>query len=250
MADRDARRALVVEGLHNARDLGGLTRADGSLTPFGVFFRSANLDAMTPRAWRWLHERGVRTVIDLRAPAEHAPDPTARPDWLTTSCIDLDRLANTEFWADYLADGRFGTALYYLPHLAALPERMGAVLQAIADAPAGGVLFHCTGGRDRTGLVAMVLLAAAQVTAQDIVEDYLITVRQADLMADATGRSNPEPMIEELCRSFGTSTAGAFRDAVAGLDLDAVFTRAGLTEATIDRIRSWRGMLPGRPAAG
>jgi protein-tyrosine phosphatase len=244
MLDRDDRRALPVDGLYNARDLGGLRRLDGSRTPFGVFFRSENLSAVTPIGWQQLAECGVRTVIDLRGPNEDSAYPTTYPDRLTRICVDLDGLSNSDFWAEYRADGRFGTALYYLPHLTAMPMRMGAVLQGIADAPTGGVLFHCMGGRDRTGMVAMVLLAAAQVRPEEILDDYLATVGSAQLLAQTTGRSNAEPAIEELCRSFGSSTAGAFTDALAGLDLKELFTGAGLSADTVAQIRSWRGQLP------
>ncbi|MBK0296694.1 extracellular solute-binding protein, partial [Bacillus sp. S34] len=48
---------------------------------------------------------------------------------------------------------------YYGPHLDELPERTGSVLQAIARAEPGGVLFHCAGGRDRTGIIALALLS-------------------------------------------------------------------------------------------
>ena len=53
---------------------------------------------------------------------------------------------------------RWGTPLYYLAHLQALPDRLALVLNAIADADDGAILFHCSAGWDRTGLVAAVLL--------------------------------------------------------------------------------------------
>jgi protein-tyrosine phosphatase len=170
-------RTIAVDGLVNARDLGGMKRKSGGDTPFGVFFRTDNVDKVTEAGWRQAYELGIRTVVDLRQPGERATDTHERPAWLRTVHVDLDGLENTEFWADYWDNGLVGTAMYYLPHLEAMPERTGAALAAIVSAPPGGVLFHCMGGRDRTGMIAMLLLKAADVTDDAIVDDYLQTVR-------------------------------------------------------------------------
>src|ERR1700739_3101891 len=155
-------RAISVEGLCNARDLGGLVRADGGHTPFGVFFRSENLHAVTARGWQRLHALGIRSVIDLRQPAECRQAGYHAPGWFTVTHVDHDGLDDHPgFWADYWETGLVGTALYYQPHLRQLPHRSAAVLSAIAQAPEGGVLFHCMAGRDRTGIIAMLLLAVA-----------------------------------------------------------------------------------------
>ena len=129
-------------------------------------------------------------MVDLRQPAERARDTSLPPAWLTTRHVDHDGLdAHPEFWVDYWETGLVGTAMYYLPHLSALPERTGAVLAALAEAPEGGVLFHCMGGRDRTGLIAAILLSAVDTEPEAIVDDYLETVRRGSVGA-ATGNRN------------------------------------------------------------
>ncbi|WP_297368327.1 tyrosine-protein phosphatase [Cryobacterium sp.] len=190
-----------------------------------------------------MHAAGIRTVVDLRQPGERARDTQPRPAWLTTVAVDLDGLENTAFWADYWNNGLVGTALYFLPHLAAMPERTGAVLAALASAPPGGVLFHCMAGRDRTGQIALMLLAIADADPEAIVEDYLETVRRGDQRAAASGRANEEAASEALCRSLGTTTEGAFRSALAGLDLSAVLAAAELTDADLAALGSWRQSL-------
>jgi protein tyrosine/serine phosphatase len=208
-----------------------------------VSFRSENLDQATARGCEHLHAAGIRTVVDLRQPGERARDTQPRPAWLTTVAVDLDGLENTAFWADYWNNGLVGTALYFLPHLAAMPERTGAVLAALASAPPGGVLFHCMAGRDRTGQIALMLLAIADADPEAIVEDYLETVRRGDQRAAASGRANEEAASEALCRSLGTTTEGAFRSALAGLDLSAVLAAAELTDADLAALGSWRQSL-------
>jgi protein-tyrosine phosphatase len=236
-------RAIAVDGLVNARDLGGLRRTDGSITPRGVFFRSENVDGIAQAGWDSIHAAGIRTVVDLRQPEERARDTNDRPAWLSTVAVDLDGLDNRDFWAGYWDNGLVGTALYFLPHLTDMPGNSGAVLRAIADAQAGGVLFHCMGGRDRTGQIAMLLLALADVEAEEIVDDYMQTVRLADARAASQNRENAEPQLEALCATLGTTTEGAFRQALGGLDLDAFLAASGLDAGTIAAIRTWRETL-------
>ncbi|KFF59709.1 tyrosine protein phosphatase [Cryobacterium sp. MLB-32] len=242
-------RALRVDGLVNARDLGGLPRRDGTLTPTGVFFRSENIDGVTPVGWDQVREAGIRTVVDLRQPAERGRDSQPRPDWLTTVHVDLDGLDNVAFWKDFWNNGLVGTALYFLPHLKVMPERSVAVLAALVRAPEGGVLFHCMAGRDRTGLIALLLLTAVDAQPEAIVDDYLQTVRLADVRALNSKRSNDEPAIEALCQSLGTTTEGAFRSALSGLDLPAILAASGFSEADRVALATWRGTVPIAPSA-
>ncbi len=114
------------------------------------------------------------------------------------------------------------------------------MLAALTDAPEGGVLFHCMAGRDRTGLVAAVLLAAVGTDPEAIVDDYLETVRRGDLRAEAAGRPDDEPGIEQFCADRGTSTEGAFRDALAGLDVDALLDAAAVSPDVRARLTTWR----------
>jgi protein-tyrosine phosphatase len=127
-------RTLCLDGLANARDLGGLRRVGGALTPRGVFFRSDNVDWLSPTVWDDVQAAGIRTVVDLRQPWERDRDVSPRPEWVTTFAVDLDGLENQEFWKDYWDNGLVGTALYYLPHLRAMPERAVAALTAIVSA--------------------------------------------------------------------------------------------------------------------
>lgn len=238
-------RAVSVDGLVNVRDLGGLRLSGGGLTPTGVFFRSESIDAVTAGGWEDLWGLGVRTIVDLRQPRERVQDRNARPGWVTTTEVDLDGLEHESFWKDYWDNGLVATALYYTPHLRALPERAGAALAAIVDAPGGGVLFHCVGGRDRTGMIAMLLLAAVGADPEEIVDDYLATVRLGAVRARRSGGVDPEPEIEALCRSHGTTTEAAFRDALNALDLTTFLDGCGLSAEQRLALTTWRGALPG-----
>lgn len=236
-------RTLVVDGLHNARDLGGLPTRDGTTTPTGRFFRSESVDRVTADGWAALHAAGIRTVVDLRAPSEREQDTGPRPDWLTTIAVDLDDLDDQEFWADFWDNGLVGTPLYYGPHLVRKPERTVEVLRAMARAEPGGVLVHCAGGRDRTGIVSLVVLSIAGVAADDIVDDYLVTVKTAPALFASIGVPVHEDQIEALCAEHGTTVADAFRAVVDGFDVDAFVARSGLDASELEALHTFRASV-------
>jgi len=244
MVDERADRTLHLDGLANARDLGGLRRIGGGVTPRGVFVRSENVDRLSPAGWDAIEAAGIRTVVDLRRPGEREGDRSRRPAWVTTVAVDLDGTENHEFWQGYWDSGLVGTALYYLPHLRAMPERAVAALGAIVSAPPGGVLFHCMGGPDRTGMIAMLLLAAVDVDPAEIIDDYLETIRRGDLRAAAANTSNDEAELEALCHRHGTSTRDAFADALHELDLAGVLGDGGMSVENRRALSTWRGAIP------
>ncbi|ROP72769.1 tyrosine-protein phosphatase [Curtobacterium sp. PhB115] len=237
-------RTLRAEGLFNGRDLGGLPLRTGGTTPSGRVFRSEGVDRLAPAGWDALRDAGIRTVVDLRAPSERSKDTGVRPEWLTTVVVDHDGLDDApSFWQAYWDTGLVGTPLYYGPHLRELPERTGAALQAIARAEPGGVLFHCAGGRDRTGIVALALLALADVEPEAVVEDYLVTIDNAPALLASIGVPSNEGRIDDLCAQHGTTVEGAFREAVAGFEVDRFVERSGLDASDLEALRTFRARV-------
>lgn len=234
-------RTLHAEGLHNGRDLGGLPRIGGGTTPRGRVFRSEGVDRLTTAGWQAVRDAGIRTVVDLRAPSETAKDTGIRPGWLTTVTVDHDGLDDApDFWGAYWETGLVGTPLYYGPHLAELPERTGAALRSVARAEPGGVLVHCAGGRDRTGIVALAMLTIAGVEPEAVVADYLVTVDNAPALRASIGVASDEDRIEALCAEHGETVESAFRAALDGFEVDRFADRAGLETADLEALRTFR----------
>lgn len=231
-------RTIHIDGLANVRDLGGLPCKDGSLSPKGVFVRSERLEQVDSDGWRALHEYGVRTVIDLRRPDERTG---GAPASIKHVQVDLDGVDETDFWAEYEADGRWGTPLYYLAHVQTLPHRLALVLEAIATADDGAVLFHCSAGWDRTGLVAAVLLRALDVTEDAAVADYLRSFTNAEAMEALHERSFEVEERRQILDQFGHTAESAFRDMYTNLDLDLWFKRSNVGATTRAAIETWRG---------
>lgn len=236
-------RTLHVEGLVNARDLGGLKRQDGSHTPYGVFYRSESVDLILGDGWNQLYDEGIRTIVDLRQHEERETDTVTRPEWLRTIHVDLDGVEHKEFWQPYLEEGLESTSMYYLEHLRQLPQQASKALDALVSAPEGGVLFHCKSGRDRTGLIALLLLAAVDTEPEEIVDDYLETVRRGEIRGQRLGRDNPEPGLDHLLQRHGTSTEASFRNAVQELEVSDFLANTDLSELSIQALTTWRGAI-------
>src|SRR3954449_9500581 len=202
-------RHLDWEGCANARDLGGMPTLDGRRTRRGAVVRADALDHLTAAGWAALWAHGVRTVVDLRNDDELTDDLSPRPAALTTVHAPLDGVDDTEFWDVWAAGPQFGTPLYYGPHLERMPGRGARAVAAIARARPGGVVFHCGLGRDRTGLVSMLVLALAGVAPADIAADYeLSSARVAPVLA-RMGREDDSEALARFLAGRGTTGAGA-----------------------------------------
>ena len=175
---------LALARVRNVRDLGGYTyRAeDGSRgeTAFGVFLRGPSLRRLGSRDFEVLRSygQGLICVIDLRSDFEtrHWPDPYASArDGVTYVHIPmLDRL-HAKGIRDAIPDRMF-TVYKSLLDNDALSIR--EVMKAVDRYGSGGcTLFHCRVGKDRTGVMAMLLLGLAGVSDADILEDFAATQR-------------------------------------------------------------------------
>jgi protein-tyrosine phosphatase len=230
-------RQLDWEGCFNVRDLGGLPAADGRTTRRGAVIRSDSLGGLTATGWSALWAHGVRTVIDLRNDDERRSDRAKRPAGLTTLHLPLDGIDDSEFWDRWASGPEFGTPLYYEPHLERFPERSARVVAAIAQAPPGGVVVHCVGGRDRTGQVAMLVLALAGVGAEDIAADYTLSTERMKVRYAAIGEPDQGPELERFLAARGTSAREVILSTLTSLDIAGLLRRGGLSAAHATAVR-------------
>jgi protein-tyrosine phosphatase len=229
-------RELDWDGCYNVRDLGGLPTVDGRTTRPGALIRADAPSGLTEAGWRAVCDYGVSTIVDLMETHERRPDAAPRPAGLTEIHVPIDGTDDEEFWAPLRANGHWGTVLYYSPFLERFPDRIAAAVRAFADAPAGGVMLHCGRGRDRTGLVSMVLLSLAGVGVADIVEDYRASDGDRVVASRAAlGMHDDTKGIEAIYQRAGTTSVDAIVDTVRSLDPVSLLLRGGLTDADIGR---------------
>ena len=161
----------------------------------------------------------MRTIVDLRNDDERG-ERVEVPDGVEIVHVPLDRLdEDPEFWDDWMHGPQFATPLYYAPFLERFPQSLDEALDAIEAAPPGGVVFHCVGGRDRTGLVAIAVLAAAGVEPDTIADDYVLGAERAHTY---------DPALEEFLAERGTSARALVEQLAAGVQIDRPALRARL----------------------
>jgi protein-tyrosine phosphatase len=220
-------RHLDWEGCVNVRDLGGLRTRDGGRIRRGAIVRGDALDRLSAAGWAALEDHGIRTVIDLRNDDELAEDLAPRPRGLTTLHLPLDGVEDVEFWKDWHDRPEFGTPLYYRPFLDHFPQRTAAVITAIARAEPGGVAVHCGIGRDRTGLITILLLALAGADAEEIAADYALSEPRV-----------PFGQVGTFYEDSGTTAAAVIAELLAELDVEAYLRAAGVSGPDVSAIRA------------
>ncbi len=188
-ASIDKRRHLELEGTRNIRDLGGYQTVDGRTTRWKTMLRADNLEKLTPDGQRALVDYGVRTVIDLRqtVPMLRSPNPFSGSDDVRYTHqnligdIPLGEMAHASpeileaFQQIESLEGRERAKLSYCMWLDFRKGQFYETLATLATPGALPALFHCNGGKDRTGLIAALVLGLADVPNETIVEDYAIT---------------------------------------------------------------------------
>jgi len=252
-----ADRVVRWEGCCNARDLGGLPTVTGASTRYGRLIRSADTRFITVAGWQAARDAGIRAVIDLRNPDEVEPGSAplatlgagtfavpaaqmtaARPSDIETILVPLDDIEDLNLWRRLSEEELDGSPLYYGPFLDAKPERVAAALTAIARVPDGGVIFHCGSGRDRTGLISVLLLSLAGVTPAAIVADYELTFGQLTPLYTALGLDLEEFDVREHLKSRGTTVSETITSLLGDLDVAEYLAAAGVSATDIEALRS------------
>ena len=162
---------LPLKGSYNTRDLGGYPAFDGDVTRFNQFLRSDEVGYLDKDDIKFLKEYGVKTVIDLRTENELNQIPNPFEDETSIQFHHISLLSQSMI--QEMTDN-FNTVLMdvnYINTLEKEKQSIAKVLKVIHDSDEGCVLFHCSAGKDRTGLIAMLLLGIAGVDYQDIITD-------------------------------------------------------------------------------
>ncbi|KDQ29730.1 hypothetical protein PLEOSDRAFT_50602 [Pleurotus ostreatus PC15] len=187
---------ITIPGVINVRDLGAYlsNTHPGKLTKPNLMLRSAEISGITPEGIDRLRELGITKVFDLRSDTEIEKYDTPVPEIEGIEIIRAPVFQKEDYSPEMMAkryklyaSGKTEAFMeLYSQILDHGGEAFGAVLRHIHDRPTEGCLFHCTAGKDRTGLLAALLLKLAGVDNEAIAKDYALT---------RVGREPARPMI-------------------------------------------------------
>jgi protein-tyrosine phosphatase len=177
-----------VDGTYNFRDVGGVPTADGRLMRPGLIYRSASLDSVTPEGLAALVGLGIHTVVDIRSPEElerngRFPHEGTGIAWFHVAAtvgppvIDDPEVAGIMASPDPMA--------LMLPLLVRRSaETFAGAMRLAAESGRQPVVFHCTSGKDRTGLLALFIQLVVGVELETVLADF---ERSAEAMAAVRG---------------------------------------------------------------
>jgi protein-tyrosine phosphatase len=181
---RPPSRQVQLPGMFNARELGGLRTGEGSEVRRGLLYRSDFPDLWGLDAAYIVGELGLARVVDLRRGAEALSELV---DWPTFG-VEYVRLPFVAAKAD-------SWHAHYVGYLTHRPEVVVEAVRAVCDNGDRPVLFHCAAGKDRTGVLAALVLRMLGVVDEEIVADYLLS---ASSVVSVLGRLRRIPAYAEM----------------------------------------------------
>lgn len=232
----------------NVRDLGGLRAGAGRKTQPGRLVRSNNIRRLTEDGRRALLEHGISRIVDLRFPEEMLEDPPgdAPVEVVHVSVLGPTRTDEWQAEQDAAMERAVDAAAYlrgwYLESLERYRGGFAEAVRAVAGAPGGGVVVHCLGGKDRTGLLVALLLRVAGVEIDAIAADYALTERQLARHNAAWLAKAADPVERRRAQLLGPTPAQAMADVLTELEhrygsVEEYLRGAGVTAAELDRVR-------------
>lgn len=179
-------RTVVMDSVQNLRDLGGYAAGRKKTTRWGKFFRSGQLSALSEWDSIRLDNLGIRTIIDLRTDSEAAVSPT---QYTKARIIRIPVSIGRGYdIPERIQEGRMrkGDAMLYmqdqyLQFVTDNTEQFAKAFEPLLDEANYPILFNCTFGKDRTGFMAAMLLAALGVSEETILKDYMASSEYIDL---------------------------------------------------------------------
>jgi protein-tyrosine phosphatase len=186
-------RLLPLVGAYNFRDLGGYPTVDGRITRWGRLFRSDTLHELTEADIQVLRDVGLATIVDLRTSTEVERTGQGllktEPVGYVHLSVMQEGISQEAAASVSLAD--LDLASLYLGWLESSPAPLVEAINVIGTPERFPLVFHCAAGKDRTGVLAALILEILGVRRDLIVDDYVLTATRIDLIR-VRQRRDPE----------------------------------------------------------
>ena len=179
------KRKIILEGAHNVRDIGGYKIDQNHITKWRKFIRSDGLENLTKNDIEKLLDYGLKIDIDLRSKQEYDIWKDKLIDVEDISYFSVELLKDLEITSKTLGG-------LYVDTLESCKKEIYDVFKIILANLDKTILFHCSAGKDRTGMIAAILLMIAGVSHKDIVDDYAVTRENLAQIIDKFSYENDE----------------------------------------------------------
>jgi len=225
---------LPIDNLENCRELGGYNTELGQQTQWHTFLRSSEMSKLSEEDIAFLKEYGVTTVIDLRGEDEIKKDknPLAEEDF-----CDYHNIPFITHQVSDITLSSYQTSMgdFYV-NLLEENETLKKIFDAMDQANEGCIVFHCQAGKDRTGIIAMLLLAIAGVEKKDIVSNYEVTYTN---LADFMLRNIPDGVPKEFVYSNRDYILRAYEYILDSYkSVDHYLMTKGIDQDVIERVKN------------
>lgn len=173
-----SKQQLPIEGAYNIRDIGGYQTTKGHYVKRGLLFRSGDLNLLTTNDLSYLNRIRLQTIIDFRSEKEReeAPDKTPRSltesVWLPVNAGNIEEIFSID-----PKDIPTIMEKVYRYIVSDCQKELREFFRLVSIKEKTPLLFHCSAGKDRTGIAAALLLSALGVGQETIMEDYLLSAQ-------------------------------------------------------------------------
>jgi protein-tyrosine phosphatase len=240
---------IPFDGVANFRDIGGYPSQLGGVVRTGRVYRADRLDRMSEDDRARFEQLGIRTIFDLRRVEEVARAPDPYPSINVCIISTIEAAGHPPFTRDgKLVDERPGEIILrdlYRGILLHAGADIGRILTDLADPELVPAVFHCTAGKDRTGIVAALLLEWLGVPRALILDDYELTnvYRQGAVHSDNFDQLVKLGLSPEAAAGLLSAPRWAMEEALNELDADFggietyLRDRAGLDDDVLRALR-------------
>ncbi len=160
---------FILENLYNVRHLGDIKTLNGEVTKKYKYIRGSAKGSLNDEEKAHFYNLGTRVIVDLRYTNEITKSPSPLRDYEDTKYYHVDMMG--EFW-QMREKGYADLSDLYIDLLDDSQAKIKEVFKIFINHKDEGIYFHCTAGKDRTGIIVMLMLSLINVPHQVIVDNY------------------------------------------------------------------------------
>jgi protein-tyrosine phosphatase len=247
-------RLVSIEGTLNFRDIGGYPTRFGRIVRRHVVYRSDTLATVGDAGWEHLTELGIREIFDLRHEVELRTAPYEAPPGITATNLAIGPKEVQTEAKDVFEMLKSGDGAFDMDYMIEMYGRIfadhasvfGELLTHLADPQRLPAVFHCTAGKDRTGIAAALLLSVLGVERETVLDDYELSneFRSSRRIEELRPRLEAEGIDVERVRPYLSAPRPALEAALTGVDVEHggvdgfLVARAGVDEGILEALRT------------